>query len=244
MRLQWSRINRLGLVVPPVFIPPAFAESNPLSTMPNATYLPRALLLLLVGFLLIDAPALAQEAVQYPLHSDSSKVWVDGTSNKSPTWTMHATVLEGSVTMSPTATAAEPGVEAVELKVMSQKLKSKKSSIMDRLAYDALKVKQHEYISYSLTSVESVTATDDKTFTMETLGNLTLAGETKEIAMTVEGKMQDDGTVTFTGSHTMLMSDYKIKPPTAMFGALHTGDEVVVHAELVAGPMTGATGSQ
>ena len=49
----------------------------------------------------------------------------------------------------------------------------------------------------------------------------------------------EDGT-----SHTMLMSAYKIKPPTAMFGALHTGDEVVVHAELVAGPLTGVAGSQ
>ena len=212
--------------------------------MPNATHAPRAVLLLIIGLLLIEAPALAQEPTPYPLQTENSKVWIDGTSNKSPTWTMHATELAGSVTMNPGATAADPGVEAVELKVTARKLKSKKSSIMDRLAYDALKVKQHQEIIYTLTSVESVTAADDNTFTMQTLGNLTLAGETREIAMTVEGKLQDDGTVVFTGSHTMLMSDYKIKPPTAMFGALHTGDEVVVHAELVAGPLAGAAGSQ
>ena len=115
---------------------------------------------------------------------------------------------------------------------------------MDRLMYDALKGKAHEHVIFDLTSVEAVSATGDNTFTMQTLGNLTLAGETRPITMTVEGTMQDDGTVVFTGSHTMLMSDYKIKPPTAMFGALHTGDEVVVNAELVAGPLPGAAGSQ
>ena len=213
--------------------------------MPNATNIPRALLLLITGLLLIDAPAVAQEAIQFPFHPDSSKVWIDGTSNKSPEWTMHATEWEGYVTMSPGATAAESSVEAVELKVMAQKLKSKKSSIMDRLAYDALKVKQHAEIVYTLTSVDPVEVDqeDPNAFVINTHGNLTLAGVTNAVDILVEGKMQEDGTVVFTGSHTMLMSDYKIKPPTAMFGALHTGDEIVVHAKLVAGPLTGATGS-
>lgn len=207
--------------------------------MSNTIQATRALLLLVVVLLLAQTPALAQK--QYPL-TDQSKVWIDGTSNKSPEWTTHATELEGYVTMNPAATAADPGVEATHLKVTAKMLKSKKSSIMDRLMYDALKVTEHEHVIYTLTRVESVTAMGDDSFTMETLGNLTLAGETREIAMTVVGTMQADGTVVFTGSHTMLMSDYNIKPPTAMFGALHTGDEVVVHAELVAGPL--AAGSQ
>lgn len=215
-------------------------EFNLLQTMSNATKTTRALLLLIVGLLMTNASVLAQ-GTQYPFTSDS-KVWIDGTSNKSPEWTMHSTELEGSVTMNSAATAAEPGIEAVLLKVTANKLKSKKSSIMDRLAYDALKVKEHPFVVYTLTSIESVTASGDDKFTMETLGTLTFAGETKEIPMTVEGAMHADGTVHFMGSHTMLMSDYKVKAPTAMFGALHTGDEVVVHAELVAGPL--AAGSQ
>ena len=210
--------------------------------MSNATKATHALLLL-VGLLLAGAPALAQETTQLPFTSDS-KLWIDGTSNKSPEWTVHATELEGHVTMNPAATAAEPGVESAHLQVTAKMLKSKKSSLMDRVMYDAMKVKQHDHVVFDLTSIESVTANGDDSFTMETRGNLTLAGETREIAMTVEGKIQGNGMVVFTGSHTMLMSDYKIKPPTAMFGALHTGDEVVVHAELVAGPLPGAAGSQ
>ena len=211
--------------------------------MPNAMNGTRALLLLLVGLLLADASALAQETTQIAFTSDS-KMWIDGTSNKTPEWTVHATEMEGYVMMNPAATVAEPGVASAQVTVTSKMLKSKKSSIMDRLMYDALKVKQHEHIVYELTSVESVTAADDNTFTMETLGNLTLAGHTNQITMTVVGTMQGDGSVVFTGSHTMLMSDYKIKPPTAMFGALHTGDEVVVHAELVTPSLNGAAGSQ
>ena len=73
--------------------------------MSNAIQAPRALLLLLVGLLLAEAPALAQ--TQFPLTSDS-KVWIDGTSNKTPHWTVHATEMEGYVTMNPAATVADP----------------------------------------------------------------------------------------------------------------------------------------
>jgi hypothetical protein len=57
----------------------------------------------------------------------------------------------------------------------------------------------------------------------------------------VEGKMLENGQVQFVGHHTLLMTDYDLEPPVAMFGALRTADEVTVHAELIAAPeMTGS----
>ena len=45
-----------------------------------------------------------------------------------------------------------------------------------------------------------------------------------------------DGHVRFTGQHPMLMSDFGMDPPSAMFGQLRTADEVVVHFDLVVAP--------
>ncbi len=41
-----------------------------------------------------------------------------------------------------------------------------------------------------------------------------------------------DGTVKATGMVPIKMTDYGIKPPTAIFGRLKTGDEVKVNFEL------------
>ena len=41
-------------------------------------------------------------------------------------------------------------------------------------------------------------------------------------AMVTQGKVQ------FTGSYTLKMTDFSVKPPTAMFGTIKTGDEITV----------------
>jgi polyisoprenoid-binding protein YceI len=191
-------------------------------------------LLLLAGLLLVAAPAFAQTV--YRIQPESSKVSIDGTSNKSPEWTVYANEFSGHVKMNPTET--DPGVEEARLTVVSKAIKSNRSGIMDRLAHRALKANQHPEIVYELTSVESVEVDQDdpNAFVLNARGNLTLAGVTKAVDMLVEGTRLDDGLMRFAGSHTLLMSDYGIERPTAMFGALVTGDEVTVHAELVAAP--------
>jgi len=44
-----------------------------------------------------------------------------------------------------------------------------------------------------------------------------------------------DGTVIAKGSVPIKMTDYGIKPPTALFGRLKTGDDVKVNFELSIG---------
>jgi polyisoprenoid-binding protein YceI len=45
-----------------------------------------------------------------------------------------------------------------------------------------------------------------------------------------------NGTVNATGMVPIKMTDFGIKPPTAMFGTLRTGDEVKVNFALTVGP--------
>ncbi len=174
--------------------------------------------------------ATAQDLATYTVQ-DGSKMWIDGTSNKSD-WTVTATELSGFITKESEGTVSNPGIQQSEIVVPAIKIVSNRSSIMDRLMRNALKVQQHADITYALKSSE-VTSSTDASYTLQTTGDLTVAGETREITMTVMGEQQSDGQIRFKGSYPMMMSDYKIQPPTAMYGALRTGNEVVVHFDLL-----------
>ena len=166
----------------------------------------------------------------YTIQGDS-KMWIDGSSNRSD-WTVTATEVSGFVMKDVGGSPEKPGIQQTEIVVPSAMIKSNKSSIMDRLMKKSLKVQQHAEITFVLTNAE-VESTTETGYTLSTTGELSLAGVTKEIAMTVEGEELEDGQIRFKGSHTMLMSDYNIERPTAMYGSLRTGDEVVVNFDLL-----------
>lgn len=190
--------------------------------------------LVAVGLLLLAVPAFAQTQAVFPIQP-GSKLWVEGTSNKSD-WSVNATEFAGSITMNPQGTAQDPGVQQVKITIPSAKILSNKSTIMDRLMHDALQVEAHPQVVYTLTSAKAAPGKTPNTFALQTQGQLTLAGTTKDIEVIVQGERMADGQVRFTGSHKMKMTDYGMAPPSAMFGALRTADDVTVRFDLVVAP--------
>jgi len=184
----------------------------------------------LVAFSLLLLPTALNAQVTLSILPES-QITIDGTSNRDD-WTVTAETFEGSITVNE-AYSEGPEVAAVALDVTAKEIKSGKSTIMDRLMWKTLNVTQHANITYALTSAEVVAQTDEG-YTLNTMGELTLAGETKEIQMEVIGSMGDDGQMHFVGQYPLLLTDYGMTPPTAMFGALRTGDEVIVKFDLVA----------
>lgn len=183
--------------------------------------------------LLGTQPAAAQADVEYSVQP-ASKLWVEGTSNKSD-FSVNASTVEGSFDIS--GSGADVSVASGEIAVQAKDLKGGKSTIMDRLMYDALMVDEHPTITYHLAAAENATAAaSDGTFTLATTGKLTLTGTTKDVEIEVTGAPQADGSIRFTGSHALKMSDYGMTPPTAMFGALRTSDDVTIHFDIVAAP--------
>ncbi len=189
----------------------------------------RLLAYVLTLVLILVAPVYAQ-TTEYTIAPESN-LHVDGTSNQTPEWRVYATQIDGTVSLN-----EEGSVASVQLVVPSKMMKSKKSPIMDRGMYGALKADEHPDIVYELASMSDFVASDDGTFTLNTTGNLTIAATTQEILVPVEGVSQEDGSVHFTGTHTLLMTDYGLKPPSLMFGAYRTGDELVITFELIAVP--------
>lgn len=110
-------------------------------------------------------------------------------------------------------------------------LKSDKKAL-DKNAYDALKTKEFKNILYKLRSAKVSPERDGK-FLIKTNGDLTIAGITKEVTMDVYCVVNKDTSISCSGSDKLNMSDYKVKPPTFMFGAMKTGNAVTLDFVMV-----------
>jgi polyisoprenoid-binding protein YceI len=69
-------------------------------------------------------------------------------------------------------------------------------------------------------------------FTVNTSGQLTIAGQTRPVTFTAQGQVLANNRYRFTGSVPVTMSQFGIRPPTAMMGTMRTGDRVTVRFDV------------
>jgi polyisoprenoid-binding protein YceI len=101
------------------------------------------------------------------------------------------------------------------------------SKLMDKKTYEALKVESYSKIDFKMIKGEIISRTGDEFNGMVT-GNLFIAGQTREIKVPFRGNFLDNGQLMVEGKVDLKMSEFKIEPPTAMFGTLKTGDEISI----------------
>ena len=176
----------------------------------------------ILAILLMSAWSFAQK----PSFEPQSRLWVEGTSSLHD-WTMTVDEFIGDLEAS-----AAQDVKDVTVTVPVSALKSDNSK-MDRKAHDALKAGSHPSITYTLDSAALAEGLQNGKFSLNTLGKLTIAGVTKPVSFSVKGEQLGDGRARYTGSTRVLMSDFNVKPPTAMLGTLKTGNEVTVHFDVI-----------
>ena len=100
---------------------------------------------------------------------------------------------------------------------------------MDNNMYETLKADENPTITYVLSSYTLVEgSTTETAFAANTEGQLTIVGKDKTISMPIKAQKSADGTTTATGKYALLMTDFGIKPPKFMFGALRVGNQVTV----------------
>lgn len=104
--------------------------------------------------------------------------------------------------------------------------------MLDKNAYKALKTNDHKNILYILTSATLSTVQGNR-YLLKTHGNLTVAGVTKPIAMDVYCVVNKDKSISCTGSNKLNMTDYNVKPPTFMAGAMKTGNAITLDFTMV-----------
>ena len=109
----------------------------------------------------------------------------------------------------------------------AESLKSE-SSMMDNNTYKALKTGVYKNISF-VSSSGSVTQVDAFRYQVKAIGKLTIAGNTRETDLSATLKYNAaDKSFTVSGVKKMKMTDYGVKPPTVMMGAIKTGNEISI----------------
>ncbi len=116
-------------------------------------------------------------------------------------------------------------INQLEFTVVVKSIKSGHNG-MDKKTYEALRESDHPEITYNL--ISAIPANGN---TVNTTGELTIAGKKKKVIMEVNYKVFPSA-IEFHGELTLKMSDYDISPPTAMMGAIKTGNEVTIRFSL------------
>lgn len=104
------------------------------------------------------------------------------------------------------------------------------NNIMTGKARDALKIREHPEIVFISVGAENVVRNDGK-LNGTLIGKLSLGGVSKSIDIVFSGNINGDS-ILISGSEEVNMSDYGIKPPTALLGTIKTGEMVTVELRL------------
>ncbi|MCB0717119.1 MAG: YceI family protein [Bacteroidetes bacterium] len=160
--------------------------------------------------------ALAFAGTQYKVAEDSTMTISGGSTIHD--WHCDAKVV-GEMDRAESGESAVP--TAVKIRVAVDEIECGKG-VMNKKLRDALKSDKNPDVLFTLD-----TASLEGTGKLATTGNLTIAGKTKPVEFVVTEKATDSG-LTYEGSVDLLMTDFDVKPPTAMMGTMKTKDEVTV----------------
>ena len=153
-----------------------------------------------------------------------SQLKVNGTSNIHD-WTMNASsfTCEGNVVLKGDQLQ---DISALSFTLPVANLKGKEDLLNTR-AHKALKAEQFNKITFKLTNATVV----PQQKVIKAAGNLTIAGVTKPIVLQTNYAVNGNE-ITFKGSEAIKMSDFNIKAPTFMMGALKVADAVTIDITL------------
>jgi hypothetical protein len=146
-------------------------------------------------------------------------------------WKMTAHGLAGSAKMVLSASNSLTEIRSLDFKLPVYNLKGEARG-MDEDAYEALKADRHKEITFKMISA-NVTQQNANAYTVAAKGILTVAGVAKEVTLRMASVVGRDGSVTFTGSQVIRMSDYNVERPTLLFGTIKAGDELTLTYKLI-----------
>lgn len=195
--------------------------------------------LAITTFLTLTAAAAVAQP-QRPVTLDvlaGSKLWIEGGSNLHD-WHCATTTLDAAIDVDPAFTKEgklAKVLQKVQVKVPVLAIKCGKDQ-MDKNLYKALKAEAAPNVSYIMATFEATPGETKDEFTVRTVGTLTIAGAEKTVTIDVRATRQPDGVFKAAGSIPLLMTDFGIKPPTALLGTLRTDNKITVKFELLVAP--------
>ena len=159
-----------------------------------------------------------------------SYIMVSGTSTIHD-WEMISENISSEAKFSTNDEGQPEKLESVSFRLTKTTLKSDKSGL-DRRAYEAMNAKQHPEIIFRTNGSGMLVKNDDKIL-IDSRGELTIAGNTRQVNVSATCINGDDKKLVCTGEQKLKMTDFNIDPPVMMLGALRTSDEITISYKIV-----------
>jgi YceI-like domain len=171
-------------------------------------------------------------SIQYVSSIGAGQAIVSGTSTLHD-WSVKSNTIQGNADFSgPWKLDSSPTIalQSISLVIPVDSLKSTEGSGMDNTMYDAMKLKQFPTITFSLAkaSLKSAPSKPGSAYHFDTTGQLTVAGAAHDENLDLAVLPDKDGQLTITTDIGLKMTDFGIKPPTAMLGVIKSGDAITI----------------
>jgi len=157
----------------------------------------------------------------------ASTITVEGTSNVHD-WHLATSTFVSEIEMASPANAGSE-VRAVTLSIPVTSLKSGKGGL-DKNTYKALNAEKHPDITFRLTSYKTVPSASGHSAIVK--GMLKVNGVEKEVALNTSLSGDAASGLTAVGATKFLMTDFGVKPVTALMGAIRTGNAITIKFSL------------
>ena len=167
----------------------------------------------------------ATAAAAQPVRLTAGTITIEGTSNVHG-WTCTTTQLTGSGDAAGAATGLT-GFSALTVTVPVARIECRNGTMNTKLR-EALATPNVQFVLSNAT----VGAARNNRFTVNANGRLTIAGQTRNVQVTAQGQALPNNRFRFTGSVPVTMSQYGVRPPTAMAGTMRVRDNVTVRFDV------------
>jgi len=181
--------------------------------------------IMLLAFFAVIAADVSAQADFKIAESNDNCIELSGTSTVED-WSMTAFVFSGDAVFTTEPGYYITGLALLHFSLPVTNLKSEKKQL-DENAYQALKTNQFKTIDYKLTSAKITGEKDDK-YRIATVGDLTVSGVTKQVAIVMSCAPNKNFSITCDGEFIIKMSDYDIEPPHFFDGLMSTGESVTI----------------
>ncbi len=182
----------------------------------------------IIFLLFVSGPVNANLPLQntYTL-SDNYTVTIHGSSTVS-NWQD----VVGKVTGDMVANVNDDGsmdLNAIHMKMYVRSIKSNMGPGMDRKTYNALKGDINPEIIFILDVPIKLMQVYSAKKAFFIKGNLTLAGINRQVIMQATLCTSGPGKLAFEGSQQIKMTDYGVRPPTALFGTIRVNPDITIN---------------
>jgi len=123
-------------------------------------------------------------------------------------------------------------IRKVRVEIDVEAIEGSDGRAMTRDLHETFNKENHPRIVFELKEILELEAVENG-YRIRASGELSMAGHTRTIELEVDGEVLDDEKIEFSGTKTMLMTDWEMSPPTALLGVLRTRDEVEVEFRIV-----------